>query len=295
MKELIFDPEKTNRKMRIVCFVSGSGTNYREITKRNAGPEYFVFTNRPDCGGAQIAAEFGHRVISLSHIPYLREARKNYGAGNVPRNCPQRLQYDMDVGKAIEEAVGGRPDLICLAGYDQWTTDWLVDRYYPRILNVHPGDTTKGYFGLYWVPTARALLAGDEGVRSTLFFVDKGKDTGPVLAQSAALNMEKALQNADPSNAEGLADGLKELREYAAAKNMRTYEDFRDRADSALKETMEKVCRAVQDELKMAGDWEIYPFGVHELIGKGLVAVDGRDVYVSGKKLPPHGFRPDEK
>jgi len=60
----------------------------------------------------------------------------------------------------------------------------MVEQYYPHILNVHPGDTTKGYDGLYWIPTAKAILAGDDSIRSTLFIVDKGEDTGPVLVQS---------------------------------------------------------------------------------------------------------------
>jgi hypothetical protein len=57
---------------------------------------------------------------------------------------------------------------------------------------------------------------------------------------------------------------------------------------------MELVCALLQDTLKIAGDWEIYPFAVHELIAKGRVAVDGRAIYVDGKSLPPHGYRPDE-
>ena len=96
----------------------------------------------------------------------------------VPRNCFERIQYEKEAFRLIENKLG-RPDLICLAGYDQWLTDWTVGKYYPRILNVHPGDTTKGYDGLHWIPAAKAILAGDKSLRSTLFIVDKGEDTGP--------------------------------------------------------------------------------------------------------------------
>ena len=118
--------------MTIVCFVSGSGTNYREIVKRDPSHHYFVFTNRPDCGGVVIAKENGHEVISLSHIPYLHEARKKYGAGNVPRNSPERIKYEHDLSYLIEDRIGKQPDLICLAGFDQWNTDWIIERYYPQ-------------------------------------------------------------------------------------------------------------------------------------------------------------------
>ncbi|MDD5287823.1 MAG: formyltransferase family protein, partial [Dehalococcoidales bacterium] len=203
MKRLIYDPVKHGKRMAIVCFVSGSGTNYREIIARNPAHNYLVFTNRPGCGGTIIAKENKHEVVELSHIPYLRETRKKYGAGNVPRNCPERLRYEQEVSRLIESKLGKTPDLICLAGYDQWTSDWLVDKYYPGILNVHPGDTTRGYDGLHWIPSAKAILAGDRAIRSTLFIVDKGEDTGPVLVQSKSLDIMQALTGLESNGASG--------------------------------------------------------------------------------------------
>jgi folate-dependent phosphoribosylglycinamide formyltransferase PurN len=151
MRQLIYDPRKSGSRMTIVCFVSGSGTNYREIVKRDPSHNYVVFTNRPGCGAEILAGENKHAVIELSHIPYLEDAKKRYGAGNVPRNCQDRINYEQEMCKLIERQIGGEPDLICLTGYDQWLTDWFVDKYFPRILNVHPGDTVKGYDGLYWI------------------------------------------------------------------------------------------------------------------------------------------------
>jgi hypothetical protein len=46
--------------------------------------------------------------------------------------------------------------------------------------------------------------------------------------------------------------------------------------------------------LKVKGDWEIYPFGVHDLIATGRAAVDGNMVYIDGKKMPAWGYRLDE-
>ena len=148
--------------MTIVCFVSGSGTNYTQIAAKNPGHNYFVFTNRPGCGAVELAAKNKHRVIELSHEPYLKDLKARYGAGKVPRNCPERVQYEQDVNRLIENVIGRKPDLICLAGYDLWTTDWMVEECYPRMLNIHPGDTTKGYVGLHWIPSAQAILAGAE-------------------------------------------------------------------------------------------------------------------------------------
>jgi len=276
--------------MTIVCFVSGSGTNYREIVVRNRDHRYVVFTNRPGCGGVAIARDNKHEVIELSHIPYLSNAKKRYGSGNVPRNCSERVKYEQKISRLIESSIGGQPDLICLAGYDQWLTDWMIDRYYPRILNVHPGDTTKGYDGLHWVPSAKAILAGDKAIRSTLFFVDKGEDTGPVLVQSKPLNIA---QTAGELEYEG-KKGLSAVASFAKIHNIKTYEAFEEKAGSELLGIMGNICRNLQDALKTAGDWQIYPFAVHDLIAQGRVQIADRTVYVDEREMPEYGYRIDE-
>ncbi|MFC2045195.1 phosphoribosylglycinamide formyltransferase [Chloroflexota bacterium] len=280
--------------MTIVCFVSGSGTNYREIVAQNRNHRYIVFTNRPDCGGVNIARENNHEVIELSHLPYLNKGKEVHSSGNIPRNCPERIQYEQEVARLIESCIGGEPDLICLAGYDQWVSDWLVDKYYPRILNVHPGDTLKGYDGLHWVPTAKAILAGDETIRSTLFFVDKGKDTGPVLVQSKPLNIVQTLDELEHHGIEGLLRGLSKVTGFAVNNGIKSYENFKETAGAEFIKTISEICTNLQNELKIAGDWKIYPFAVHELIARGRVQIAGRVVYIDGKEMPAYGYRIDE-
>ena len=284
--------------MTIVCFVSGSGTNYREIVTRNRDHRYVVFTNRSDCGGVTIARENKHDVIELSHIPYLRDAKKRYGSGNVPRNCPERVEYEQELCRLIESSIGREPDLICLAGYDQWLTDWMVDKYYPRILNIHPGDTTKGYDGLHWVPSAKAILAEDEVIRSTLFFVDKGEDTGPVLVQSKPLSIVQTVDELEHKGIEGLLEGLleglSEVTSFAAIHKLTAYENFEEEAGAELVGIMENICSNLQDALKVAGDWKIYPFAVHDLIAQGRVQIADRKVYIDGREMPEYGYRIDE-
>jgi phosphoribosylglycinamide formyltransferase 1 len=294
MRQLVYNPGKSGDRMSIVCFISGSGTNYREIVNRNPKNNYLVFTNRPGCPGVAIAKENKHPVTELSHLPYLEEAKKKYGPGKVPRNCPERIQFERDVCYKIESRLGKQPDLICLAGYDQWLTDWTVERYYPRVLNVHPGDTTKGYEGLHWIPAAKAILAGDPVLRSTLFFVDRGEDTGPILVQSSPMDIVQLLTVLETRGTPGLLDGLKLVRDFAAANSIRSYEVFTTQANKSLQDTCEQICSVLQDALKVAGDWKIYPLAVHELIAQGRVEIDDRAVYVDGRQLPVYGYRPDE-
>lgn len=290
MSELVYDPVKSGKRMTIVCFVSGSGTNYREIVDKNPDHDYIVFTNRSGCGGTEIAARNNHKVLELSHIPYLREARKKHGPGKVPRNAPERIQYEKDLCRLIEDEIGKQPDLICLAGFDQLSSDYMVDRYYPRILNVHPGDTTKGYVGLHTIPFAMAILAGEDSVRSTLFFVDNNMDNGPVLVQSAPLKIPETLAGLDTKEPKRLIESLHRVLAFAGASRIKTYEEFEEKVDEELRQIMKNVCSELQEALKVEGDWKIYPVAV-QLIAEGRVKVEGRDIFLDDKQLPEYGYR----
>jgi len=276
--------------MKIACFVSGSGTNYEQISLKNPNHRYLVFTNRPGCGGAQIAQRNGHKLVELSHIPYLKRARMRYGPGNVPRNSAERTEFEQDACSLIEQGLEGPPDLMCLAGYDLWTTDWLVDTYFPRILNVHPGDTTKGYTGLGWIASAKAILAGEDTVRSTLFIVDRTEDNGPVLVQSRPLNIVSALAGAELKEPRGLLDGLSALGRFRGM----DFERFQASSTAEHQGKMKAIGETLQNALKVAGDWAIYPFGVG-LIAGGRVEVEGGTVYIDGRDMPVYGYRMDEQ
>jgi phosphoribosylglycinamide formyltransferase-1 len=292
MGELVFDPVKSGKRMTIVCFVSGSGTNYREIVTANPDHDYVVFTNRPGCGGTEIARKNNHKVLELSHILYLREARKKYGPGKVPRNAPERIQYETDVCRLIEDDLGKQPDLICLAGFDQLNSDYMVDKYYPRMLNVHPGDTTKGYVGLHTIPFGMAILAGEDSVRSTLFFIDKNMDNGPVLVQSSPLMIAETLSELDAKEPQGLIEGLHRVLAFAGASRINTYEEFKEKADEELQQILGNICSHLQEVLKVKGDWKIFPVAVR-LISEGRVKVEGREIFLDDKKLPEYGYRLD--
>jgi folate-dependent phosphoribosylglycinamide formyltransferase PurN len=290
---LLYDPVQQGGRMTIVCFVSGSGTNYQKIVQRDPDHDYVVFTNRPGCEGILKARSNRHMVIELSHLPYLQGARDRYGPGRIPRNCPERLEYEQDVWRLVEDKIEKAPDLVCLAGYDQWFTDWTIDRYYPRILNVHPGDTSRGYSGLYWIPTAKAILAGDSAIRSTVFFVDRGEDTGPVLAQSGPVDIILALKALESEGVEGLIDGFHGLVSFARGHDVAGYGAFEDMANEEQKAIMRRVCESLQSALKKEGDWQVYPFAVHDLIARGRVGVAGRAVSIDGVRMPDYGYRMD--
>ena len=57
---------------------------------------------------------------------------------------------------------------------------------------------------------------------------------------------------------------------------------------------MEKICSNLQDALKVAGDWKIYPFGVHDLIAQGRVQIVDSTIYIDDREMPRYGYRMDE-
>jgi folate-dependent phosphoribosylglycinamide formyltransferase PurN len=276
--KLLYDP--SSGPMRYACGVSSSGTNYEKIYNGDPNIYHIVFSNVCDCAGVMKARKHGAPVVLLDSSRYFHEMR---GLEKVPRDGAERDGFDTAIMTLVEQMLNGRPDLICLAGYDLWIGSWMVKRYFPKILNVHPGDAKK-YVGLGWRPTAKAILAEEKGVKSTVFFVDESDDGGPVLIQSRTLPLSKW-------------DGdLRDIRQFAERTGARTLPQFREaaqREQSPLYKTLEAVSTRIQEELKVEGDWKIYPFAVHELIGKGRAAIDGRTVYIDGVKMPEEGWQVD--
>ena len=277
--KLIYDP--SSGPMRYACGVSGSGTNYEKIYERGPDTYHVVFSNAPGCAGILKAEKHGAPVVLLDSGKYFREM---WGLEKLPRYGVERNSYDMAIMTLVEQVLDGGPDLICLAGYDLWIGEWMANRYFPKILNVHPGDARK-YTGLGWRPTAKAILAEESSVRSTVFFVDESDDGGPVLIQSESLPLSR------------WDEELRDIRRFAERTDARTLERFRaavQREGSNLYKSLEKVSVAIQEVLRVEGDWRIYPFAVHGLIAKGRVALDARTVYIDGVQMPPDGWQVDK-
>ncbi len=275
---LLFDPSFA--PMRYACGVSGSGTNYEKIYEWDPTKDHIVFSNAPGSAGLLKAHNHGARVAVLDSDRYFREM---WGLEKIPRHGVERDSYERAIMTLVEQLLEGRPDLICLAGYDLWIGDWMVKRYYPRILNVHPGNAPK-YTGLGWRPTAKAILSGESSVKSTVFFVDQSDDGGPILIQSASLPLSRWDRD------------LSSIRRFAKKTDSKTLGQFKDasmKENNSLYTALEEVSTRIQESLKVEGDWKIYPFAVHELIGKGRVALDGRTVWIDGIQMPPEGWQVD--
>jgi phosphoribosylglycinamide formyltransferase-1 len=95
------------------------------------------------------------------------------------REHADRLAWDKALTELVESL---RPDLIVLAGFMKLLGDPFMDRFGDRIINSHPA-LSPAFPGAHAVRDA--LAYGVRVTGCTVFLVDKGVDTGPILVQEA--------------------------------------------------------------------------------------------------------------
>ena len=152
---------------RLVVLVSGAGTNLQALLDACADPGY----------GAQVVAVGADRA----GVPALDRA----GWAGVPsfvhriKDYPDRADWDRAL---TGSCAGARPDLIVLAGFMKLVGKDFLAAFGGRVINTHPA-LLPAFPGMRGVRDA--LEHGVKLTGCTVFLVDAGTDTGPVLAQAA--------------------------------------------------------------------------------------------------------------
>ena len=113
--------------IRLVVFISGSGTNLQAIIDAIAAGDLdaeiaLVVANRKAAYGLVRAAEAG--------IPTLYFPLKPYKDAGWPRE-----QYDADLAERVSAY---NPDLVVLAGWMHILSSAFLDRFPRRVINLHP-------------------------------------------------------------------------------------------------------------------------------------------------------------
>ncbi|CAA9373690.1 phosphoribosylglycinamide formyltransferase [uncultured Nocardioides sp.] len=150
---------------RLVVLVSGSGTNLQALLDACAEPAY----------GAKVAAVGADR----DGIEGLERAER----AGVPtfvrrvRDYTSREHWD----RALADSVAAfEPDLVVSAGFLKLVGEEFLGRFAGRMLNTHPA-LCPAFPGMHGA--ADALAYGVKVTGATLFVVDHGVDTGPIVAQ----------------------------------------------------------------------------------------------------------------
>ena len=187
--EPIYIPEE--EPMQAAVFLSGSGTNFTAIyeeskRRKSAGGKPYaeictVFTNVPGCAGASKAAGYGIPVLGLSSKAYFSSLGKD------PDDEETRDYYDAASIALIENVC--KPDLIILAGYRRRLGGMILERYRNRVVNLYPGDTTKGYLVRGVDASVQAIRAGESSIKCTVYLERERERFGPALVQSEPIDL----------------------------------------------------------------------------------------------------------
>ena len=122
-----------------------------------------VVANRSDAGGLETAKASGVPTVTIESKPFGKD----------------RAAFEAVLQSALERH---QVDLICLGGFMRLFTAEFVQRWYGRMLNIHP-SLLPSFPGLD--PQGQALRAGVKISGATVHFVIPETDAGPILMQGA--------------------------------------------------------------------------------------------------------------
>ena len=164
--------------------VSGGGTNLQALPAAGADPAPGA---RGGAGGADRDGIEGLARAERAGVPTFVCRVGDH---------PDRTAWDVAMA---EQVAAHRPDLVVLAGFMKLVGDGFQSRFGGRIVNTHPA-LSPAFPGMRG--PADALAYGVKVTGATLFFVDDGVDTGPIVAQTA-------VPVADDDSVETLHDRIK--------------------------------------------------------------------------------------
>jgi phosphoribosylglycinamide formyltransferase-1 len=155
-------------KRRVAILISGRGSNMAALIDAAKSSDFpaeiaVVISNRPDAPGLVTASGSG--------VPTLTIESKRFGK--------DRAAFEVALQTALDQH---QAELICLAGFMRLLTAEFVQRWYGRMLNIHP-SLLPSFPGLE--PQAQALRAGVKISGATVHFVIPETDAGPILMQGA--------------------------------------------------------------------------------------------------------------
>jgi phosphoribosylglycinamide formyltransferase-1 len=168
-------------KRRVAILISGRGSNMTALIEAARAAEFpaeiaVVISNKTEAGGLARAKANGVATLTIESKPYGKD----------------RAAFEAALQSALEQ---NRIDLICLGGFMRLFTAEFVQRWYGRMLNIHP-SLLPSFPGLD--PHGQALRAGVKISGATVHFVIPETDAGPIV-------MQGAVAVADDDTAETLA------------------------------------------------------------------------------------------
>jgi phosphoribosylglycinamide formyltransferase 1 len=155
-------------RKRVAILISGRGSNMAALIEAAKAPDYpaeiaLVVSNRPEAGGLALARAAGVATAVLDHKPFGKD----------------RAAFDAALQAILDQH---RVELICLGGFMRLFTADFTQRWYGRMLNIHP-SLLPAFPGLD--PHGQALRAGAKTSGATVHLVIPETDAGPIVMQES--------------------------------------------------------------------------------------------------------------
>jgi phosphoribosylglycinamide formyltransferase 1 len=160
-------PPPGERRSRLVVLVSGAGTNLQALLDACADQSF----------GAQVVAVGADRT-GITGLARAQQAKIPTFSCQV-RDYAERADWDRALTAACAQH---QPDLVILAGFMRLVGPVFLGVFGGRVINTHPA-LLPSFPGMNGVRDA--LRYGVKVTGCTVFMVDAGTDSGPIIAQDA--------------------------------------------------------------------------------------------------------------
>lgn len=167
---------------KVAILISGRGSNMESLInlsfKENLKIEFLVVSDNPEAEGLKKAEKLNVKTVVIK---------------NLKKGWKMEREGEEELLKILKDF---SPDLILLAGFMRIIPPNVIEKYYLKIVNIHPSllPSFKG--------KDAQKQAFDYGVKvsgCTVHFIDMGVDTGPIIDQRC-VDISKAKSVEEVSN-----------------------------------------------------------------------------------------------
>jgi phosphoribosylglycinamide formyltransferase 1 len=165
------------KKVKTAVLISGKGSNMKNLIKSCKKTEYpaeicLVISNNPEAEGLKFAQKENIPTFIVNHNDF-----------------PQREDFDKKISQIIDNH---NCQLICLAGFMRLLSKWFVEKWFNKIINIHPSylPNFKGANAVRDAINAKAKFSG-----CTVHFVRTEMDCGPIIKQQKVNILENETES----------------------------------------------------------------------------------------------------
>ncbi len=164
----------SNNKIKTAILISGRGSNMQALVNACQNKDFpaeiaLVLSNKSDALGLDFARSQGIATAIIDHKKFNQEGISKELA---------RENFDKKVSEEIEKSGA---EFVCLAGFMRLLSPWFVQRWYDKLINIHPSllPEFKGADAV-----GDAIKAGAKKSGCTVHYVREEMDSGPIILQA---------------------------------------------------------------------------------------------------------------